>query len=264
MCGIAATLLTPQARSASLWDDIWQDFTENLLINEKRGPEATGVALLHKDGRLRIVKQAVAAHEFVKTAVFQALRQQLDAETVLLLGHTRYPTQGSPQIRDNNHPIQVGSVFGVHNGRIHNDRQLFAQAAYPRRAQVDSEIIFQLLQPHSPAQTTYTNYLQTIQTPLQQLEGDFTFLAADCRAPGHLLLVKHHQPMSVYYHAQWSALIFSSRYIFLRKKFGQRVRNDLLLPDQLILYDAMRVHEQQQFPVATLPLYSAVEGGCGE
>lgn len=263
MCGIAATLLAPESRTLAVWDAIWQDFTENLLINEERGSAATGVAVLHMDGRLSIVKQPIPAHQFVKTAVYQALRQTLGTETVLLLGHTRYPTQGSAQMNGNNHPIQVGSVFGVHNGRIYNDSQLFSQTIYARQAQVDSEIIFHLLQPHTPTQT-YDSYLHTIQPGLQQLKGNFTFLAGDTRMPGNLLLVKHHQPLSAHYQMSWQSLIFSSRYIFLRKKFGHRVRTNFLAPDQLILYDAVRIHEQQLLPVATLPLYSAVPGGYGD
>lgn len=262
MCGIAATLLMPQSRPTAVWEAIWRNFTENLLFNEKRGLEASGAAVLQMDGRLRIVKQAVPAHEFVQTAAYQSLRDELGPQTALLLGHTRHPTQGSLQLPGNNHPIQVGAVFGVHNGRIRNDNQLFAQANYNRLAQVDSEIIFQLLQPHPPLPADPC-YLHTIQPLLQQLDGDFTFLAGDSRAPGRLLLVKHRQPMSAYYQANWQALLFSSRYIFLRKQFGRDVQSTVLVPDQLVLYDAARLHERQHLPVATLPLYNAVEEGCG-
>ena len=40
------------------------------------------------------------------------------------------------------------------------------------------------------------------------------------------------------FHAEWNALIFSSRYIFLRKAFGHHVASEALPHEQLLLFDA--------------------------
>jgi glucosamine 6-phosphate synthetase-like amidotransferase/phosphosugar isomerase protein len=158
---------------------------------------------------------------------------------------------GDPALYGNYHPIQVGAVFGVHNGRIHNDEALFARCDCPRQAQVDSEIIFQLLAPHSLAQD---DYLQTIHPAVQQLKGEFTFLAGDSRAANRLLVVKHHNPLSIHYHPHWKALVFSSRYVFLRKTFGRAVLTEDLPSDHLMLFDSHRLKQSKHNPIVTLPL----------
>jgi glucosamine 6-phosphate synthetase-like amidotransferase/phosphosugar isomerase protein len=251
VCGIAATLLEPQERPPEFWQAIRQNFTQNLLFNEQRGQEATGLAVLQADGQAQVAKLPLPAHEFVETAVYHNLLAAVGPQTTLILGHTRFPTKGDPAFPGNNHPIQVGAVLGVHNGRIHNDDALFAQCNCPRQAQVDSEIIFQLLALHS---STQDDYLQTIRPAIQQLEGEFTFLAGDRRTAARLLVVRHRNPLSVHYHASWQALIFSSRYVFLRKIFGRAVLAESVPRDHLMLFDSTMLKQSKHNPIATLPL----------
>ncbi len=251
MCGIAAILLHPQERPPEFWQAIRQNFTQNLLFNEKRGREATGLAVLQADGQVQVAKLPLPASEFVRTAVFHSILAAIGPQTTLVLGHTRRPTKGAPTFNGNNHPIQVGTVLGVHNGRIHNDEALFSQCDCPRQAQVDSEIIFQLLAPHSLAQD---NYLQSVYPAVQQLKGEFTFLAGDSQAANRLLVVKHRNPLSIHYHPLWQALIFSSRYVFLRKTFGRAVLTEELPCDHLLLYDSNKIKQAKDKPISSLPL----------
>lgn len=59
--------------------------------------------------------------------------------------HTRYATQGDPENNDNNHPIVVPRITGVHNGHIVNDDEIIAEYSTERTGEVDSEAIFRLL-----------------------------------------------------------------------------------------------------------------------
>ncbi len=254
MCGIAALFLQPQARPPEVWQALRDNFTQNLLFNEKRGQEATGIAMLNVQGQLEVYKASLPAAEFVRTPRFIALLQTLGPQTTLLLGHTRFPTKGSPQNPQNNHPIQVGPICGVHNGHIQNDDALFAQEHLLRQAQVDSEIIFQLLAPYSAA-VDPAHYLHDIRPVMQQMRGQHTFLAADTRAPHRLLVVKHGNPLSAHYHQPWQALVFSSRYIFLRKTFGPSARTQPLPHDHLLLYDTTLLTSYTSQPVHLLPLF---------
>lgn len=256
MCGLAAVLLYPQPRSVETWAAITGAFTQNLLFNEKRGQAATGIAVQHTDGQVSVRKTALAAAEFVQTPGYQSLLAQITSATTLLLGHTRHPTQGTPANNHNNHPLQSGAIFGIHNGHIHNDAALFAKFRLPRTAQVDSEIIFRLLAHHAPAPLN-AQLLPHLQPSLSQMEGKFTFLAADQRAPGHLLALKHHNPLSVYFHPEWNALIFSSSYLFLRKQFGRRVIHQSLPNNRLLLFEATQLPRCQHRPFKTQPLYCA-------
>lgn len=253
MCGIAALLLYPQERSAEEWQIIKQVLTDDLLFNEDRGRSATGVAIIQADGRVNLLKMAMSATKFVATPEYQSLLEEIGSQTTVILGHTRKPTKGSPTRNDNNHPLQAGSTWGVHNGTINNDDSLFEIHGYPRRAEVDSEIIFRLLEPFDPTLPDY-DYLNAIRPELQSLQGQFTFLACDQRAPEKLLVVKHDNPLSLHFHAPLRILIFSSRYIFLRKMFGPVLLTETLAPDQLLRFDAYKLPSLAHHPQVALSL----------
>lgn len=60
------------------------------------------------------------AHELVYEKPFQELLGQVDNETTILMGHTRWRTRGNEFNNRNNHPIRAGIVIGTHNGTIYN------------------------------------------------------------------------------------------------------------------------------------------------
>ena len=253
MCGIAAVFLYPTERPPEMWAEIRRSFTDNLLFNEVRGREATGVALLRQGAPASVFKRPVPAHEFVKRPFYTTLLRTLNAQTTLILGHTRRPTKGSPANGDNNHPIQAGDVIGVHNGHINNDDLLFANCDCERAGEVDSEIIFRLLW-HELDGAFGDVGLTAVKSNLQKLEGKFVVLAGDQRQPNKLLVVKRNNPLSLHYHLQWQALIFSSRYIFLRKTFGRVVLKETLSSDKIFIFDAEKLPQLQARAMRTISL----------
>jgi glucosamine 6-phosphate synthetase-like amidotransferase/phosphosugar isomerase protein len=252
MCGIAAILLYPTKRPPEMWAAIRASFTDNLLFNEERGRKASGLAVLKKDVPATIHKSPICAHEFVEEAAYQQLLNGIDSQTTLVLGHTRQPTKGSPNNHHNNHPIQAGKVIGVHNGHINNDDLLFADCDCERLGEVDSEIIFQLLWHDLPLAFGEAG-LTAVQSNLQRLQGKFVILAGDQRTPEKLLVVKENNPLSLHYHPEWQALIFSSRYIFLRKTFGRAVLKENLPGNHLFIFDADKLPQYGANAVAMLP-----------
>ncbi len=250
MCGIAAVLLTPKGRSPQQWQEIWQHFTENLCLNESRGREATGVAVTQSSGEIFLEKQPLPAQAFTQGATYQALTQHLTSQTVLILGHTRYPTQGTPAHNHNNHPLLVGDTLGIHNGHIHNSDDLFVGRGLTRQTEVDSEVIFRLLDDLNSPVTD----LAAMARDLRLLEGKFTILALQRHHPTQLILVRHHNPLSLYYHPHWQALLFSSSYIFLRKAFGPAVRQQEVPKDQVLCFDARALATHHHHPQAACPL----------
>ncbi len=258
MCGIAAVLLSPQARSAATWQSIRTTFTRNLVFNEERGKAATGLAVVQANGDIEIYKQAIPASEFVETTTYQSLLEKVGPNTTLILGHTRLPTQGSVNNPGNNHPIEAGMVLGVHNGHISNDDELFERWHLPRRAEVDSELIFQMLAELWPP-TSLDDYLSEVDNYLAEMQGQFTFLAIDRRCPARLLVFKHENPLCLHYQSDWQALLFSSRYLFLRKAFGQSVASEALPHDHLMAFDANRLPEMKNHPVHSHTLLTQEE-----
>ena len=244
MCGIASVLLHPQRRSDQDWADLRALFTRNLVANEVRGRAAAGVAVVQQDGRALVYKLPCEASAFVQTEGYINLWDIVDEQTVMILGHTRLPTRGSPDDPHNNHPIEAGNVIGVHNGHIDNADELFQRWRMLRLAEVDSEVIFRRMAAFSPLALN-GQYLPTLTASLAELEGYFTFLAVDLRRPTHLLAYKHHNPLSVHYHAEWQALFFSSEYLFLRLAFGHAVSTEMLPRDRLLRFNALRLPERQ-------------------
>jgi hypothetical protein len=53
-----------------------------------------------------------------------------------------------------------------------------------------------------------------------------------------MLILKRNNPLSYHYEPSMDALVFSSRYIFLRSEFGRVVVAETLARDSLYLFDA--------------------------
>ena len=99
------------------------------------------------------------AQELVYEKQFRELLGQVDNETTILMGHTRWRTRGNEFNNRNNHPIRAGIVIGTHNGTIYNADYLFRRLGLPRYAEVDSELIFRLADRFAP------------EGPIDRLEG---------------------------------------------------------------------------------------------
>lgn len=255
MCGIAAMLLEPKHRSLSELKNIKKLITENILVNEERGKEATGIALVQQDGEFYMEKMASKASDFVKSEAYFRLLEKINDKTISILGHTRKPTKGDVLCSHNNHPILSGSVIGIHNGHINNDDELFAMCNCKRNGQVDSEIIFQILNKYGAEGFTQEN-IEILMHSMKVMEGKYTFLAVTKRSPEKLLVVKHSNPLSMYYEPNWRALVFSSRYIFLRKTFGEGVVSQEIKNDKILLFDANLLTELKHNALASVDLIS--------
>jgi glucosamine 6-phosphate synthetase-like amidotransferase/phosphosugar isomerase protein len=138
MCGIAGYCLDAKHYSRIATSDLAGQMLYDI---EHRGQHATGAAWINpRTGRRVISKAATSATNFVPKA---GARLCEGATTAIL--HTRYATQGSPQVASNNHPIPRGKIVLTHNGHISNDTELFRQLGVPRVGQVDSEAVAALI-----------------------------------------------------------------------------------------------------------------------
>ncbi|MBN1659065.1 MAG: hypothetical protein JXA93_11710 [Anaerolineae bacterium] len=255
MCGLAGIFICPGERTEQEWAEIRDCFTQTLLFNEERGREASGVALVRSDSSLLLFKAPVPATELVEMDGYRRVVDALGPETTCLLGHTRMPTKGSRWNNANNHPVVAGHVVGIHNGHIKNDDQLFAALALPRQGEVDSEIIFRLLDTLSPAGDD-GRYMAAVKNEMARLEGRFATMNVDLRRPDRLLVLKNEAPLCVHYHAPWQALCFSSRYLFLRKAFGRSVVTEALDSGYGYLFDAAGLPACGKEPLETLEIAS--------
>lgn len=105
---------------------------------EVRGTDATGISYIKND-KVKVFKQPKPAHE---------LNLYFPKDTKILIGHTRYTTQGSEKFNQNNHPFKskLNGFSLAHNGIIYNDKSLRTQYQLSTtNIETDSYIAVQLL-----------------------------------------------------------------------------------------------------------------------
>ena len=172
MCGIAGFHIRKVGRTAF---DPTRLAEELLLSVDHRGGDATGYAAFGADGSMQMQKAAC------KASTFLTGMRKLPEDTQTVILHTRWATQGKAAFPENNHPVQHGSTYVVHNGHISNDFELFAKLGVERMGYVDSEII--------PAMISAEGW-EDAGTALEALDGAYAIAAVSAKHPGELILAK--------------------------------------------------------------------------
>jgi len=246
-------LLHPERRSPEVWRAIGNTFTDCFLFSESRGRDASGVAIIWANGICQVLKMAVPASSLVAMDGYGQLLERLGDGVICILGHTRKPTKGSPELNANNHPIRAGHVIGVHNGVIQNDDDLFKAHRFTRSGQVDSEVIFRLLDAPC-AMSAETMGSRWLEMRMAELEGTFATLSVDIRRPNLLVALRKDRPLNLHYDGDTRALYFSSRYIYLRKAFGTAVVNETIGDDHGYIFDANQLPRNAWHPTFEFPI----------
>jgi len=148
-------------------------FLHNEILFETiaRGKDATGISVslgqpFNKTEKVppywHVIKQPVDTEDFFLNDGTSArydgqdenanIERCMDVATMLqrplqhIIGHTRARTVGSEFNPNNNHPIIVGKIIGIHNGGVKNYKKIYEMhKEMTPQGEVDSEIIMQLL-----------------------------------------------------------------------------------------------------------------------
>jgi len=124
-----------------------QQLAKSLLMEiVTRGRHATGMAWTQRSAEDGKIPEGYYAKSPVPaTAFLGTVNKHLPRFSRHVIRHTRYATQGSPKVTENNHPIVIPGIVGVHNGHISNDDQIIADRKATRLGEVDSEAAFHLI-----------------------------------------------------------------------------------------------------------------------
>ena len=150
MCGIFGLLLGSDAEYPS--GLLKPTLDHSFRLSESRGKESAGLAVF-SSGRLDLYKKPLRASLLIHSKKYNKLMQEISdnrsnrmaKEPLAVIGHTRLATNG-PVEENNNCPIAVGDIAGVHNGIIVNDEIIWKHfSLLERKGSVDSEVIFSLL-----------------------------------------------------------------------------------------------------------------------
>jgi glucosamine 6-phosphate synthetase-like amidotransferase/phosphosugar isomerase protein len=152
-------------------------------VTERRGPHAWGMAWINREGRLCMYKQTGRI-----TDNLGLLSMARDA--TLLIGHTRWATQGDPDNNLNNHPHPSDGGWIVHNGMIPNFRTLISEHDLHPVTDCDSEVLGLLIE-------TLPGKLLSRCVKTANLASERNLVMLGLWKPGRLIAVRHGNPLHV-------------------------------------------------------------------
>ena len=232
MCGIGALVLGKKKRSKKEFRLIRESFEDLMVATQVRGRHATGAFVVNKSG-IKFYKVPLPASQAIKQEGWMKLMGDINEETVAVVGHVRFATQGDPDENENNHPILNGNIIGVHNGIITNDDEICTE--HPYDEEVDSAAIFALFAAHSRKSRLSTG---SIAKSLEELEGDFAIIAADTRRKDSIFLARDaSRPLVFSKDPEEEILWISSTGDIMRKG----LKNPLIVPTMMPAYSVARL-----------------------
>src|SRR5208282_6156228 len=160
-----------------------------LTSMEKRGNDATGIAMQNKKGDVFTLKNDVPAWTFVTSDNYNNwIDEHLtdDIEQVIL--HTRAATKGSPRFAKNNHPLFNGKAAIVHNGKIENDDELFKRHNLERAADTDTDIVRAIVDKFGITKQAVAR--------LEDIRGSAAIAALSPEYPGMMIVGRSGSPLS--------------------------------------------------------------------
>jgi len=158
--------------------------TELILETEDRGKDATGAAILFNDGNYFGIKRGEEASKFLAKfgkskdyygSLLEVWRQH-EEPVRAFIGHCRKGTIGAKESNQNNHPIKIQNIVGVHNGVIRNDREIEEHLGCKRNGHVDSEMIFHLFN-HFTNSGKEPFTMKMLEEIIDRLTGTFAVMA---------------------------------------------------------------------------------------
>ncbi|HOC92748.1 MAG TPA: glucosamine 6-phosphate synthetase [bacterium] len=202
MCGLTGVVLQAKRRRKTERNEIGRVFTDLLLLNQARGKDAAGLAMIRRDGSYSLFKRPGPAEKLILEEKYAEVIGRLDNKTTCILGHTRLKTRGTEANSLNNHPIRAGAVIGAAAGTILNADALFRKFRLPRRAEVDSEFIFRL--------ADRKESIEDFTACLRNVRGGMSAVFTRTSAPDTVLVIKGNKPLTLWYHNGFRAVFYSS------------------------------------------------------
>ena len=186
MCGITGMVLGKKNRSGEDLEWLREKFCRLMVATEVRGTDATGAFIVNKSG-IEYYKAPEPSSEVVLKPEWWGLMDKISDETLAVIGHTRFATEGNPEDNDNNHPICIDKIIGVHNGIIRNHQEMKDKYGSVSAPEVDSAAIFTTIAVKSGNRATNTDI---IANSLEELEGDMAIVLADARRTDSIFVAR--------------------------------------------------------------------------
>lgn len=209
MCGLIGVLAGYQSKRRLKDIEALADlFTAMLLLSEHRGPHATGVAWVKRDGSMRVAKEPLPARQFVQSGAYLDWLLGVDREITYLMGHTRWPSRGSARNNEENHPLSCAPpILLTHNGTVLDHIRHTARLHLPRTTQVDSELLARIAQRHlGPHGIDFGAMVGD----LAPLDGSLSLALVATTCPDEVMLLKGNMPLEVRFQPRTRVLVYAS------------------------------------------------------
>jgi hypothetical protein len=220
MCGINGLVMLKGQRTQEMLAAIRYVYDVALGETQDRGHHATGLIRMERSGEYGFHKAALAAKLMTTyDSDYDGIVEGLDDESASIVSHTRWYTKGKPEVYENNHPFDIGNVVGVHNGTVANDDDLFKKNTenFTRIAEVDSEIIYQLINHHNKEGITFDGLKEALEKSL--LRGVFALAFVHKNQPNLVHIVKQDRPMDFVLWEEAGVVFFNSDKKYLHEAF---------------------------------------------
>lgn len=195
--------------------------TELMLETEERGKDATGAAVLFADGNYTGVKRGEESSKFLAKfgsgkerygSILEIWRKHTHPAKVYL-GHCRKGTIGDKEDNENNHPIKIKNIVGVHNGVIRNDSEIEKYLGCKRDGKVDSEVIFRLFD-HFTNSGKEPFTMHMLENLIARLTGAFAVMAFNADNLNQLPMFRDGRPFEMIFIKDLSLMIIVSELKF--------------------------------------------------
>ena len=211
MCGIFGIIYYSQFPPTYDKANTIRKVAKNLLVeSERRGTDASGLCVVGEK-KISIFKTNLPASKMIGqkgySDVIGAIKH--GDKFRALIGHTRLKTKGSEEFNVNNHPIVTNKVVGVHNGIIGNDELIFRQhAGLARRGEVDSEVIFQLIDSYMECGN---DIAEAVKSTHAELSGSYACAFIHAEKPNYVTLFKNSwAPVYLHIYDSPKLMVFAS------------------------------------------------------
>lgn len=228
MCGIVGIFNMTNAKDTTFSEKdksflIKYLLSELTMETESRGKDATGYFSLFQDGNGVGLKHGIKATDFCTKDwdegeyTFQNHLKLLEAyhnevsPVASALSHCRAKTIGPETDNDNNHPIYVGDLVGIHNGCLSNHSKIYSniKEEIERIGAVDSEMIVQLLwlateKGEKEFDTSMVKYVT------EKLDGSYAFICLNKKDPNSVFFIRDTRPIEFIYLRQAGLLVVVS------------------------------------------------------
>lgn len=151
------------------------------VATQTRGEHAFGLAWIEADGTIQTVKHIGPAASHL---------EELERchHAIVVIGHCRYATHGTPLDNRNNHPHVAGGGYIAHNGVVLNYRDLVQRHQLQQRTECDSEVLGLLMARHRGTITQRAAWASN------QAQGDLAILGIWSN-PARLMIARRGRPL---------------------------------------------------------------------